>query len=119
MTFLNDIHKDNFYKLFTQAAIHSCDNERIALFYIISGNNDLFKKKYFIYDFNENTLKFFSFKQTKIDFCSSSKSLIRLALNLFNGYSDKYTNPLNLLSQLTYDNYDLAINAIKIRFNFY
>jgi hypothetical protein len=116
MIFLDNNHKLNFNKLANEAALKSFDNERIALLYIISGNSDLFKKREYIYDFKKSALKISSLRQLKVDFCTSSKSLIRLGLNLFNGYSDKNTNPLTLLFSLNYNNYNLAINAIKIRF---
>jgi hypothetical protein len=116
MNFLNNNHEYKFNKLADEASLKSYDNERIALFYIISGNNDLFKKKEYIYNFKNNVAKIFYFKKLNVDFCTSSKSLIRLGFNLFNGYSDRYTNPLTLLYPLSGTNYNLAINAIKIRF---
>jgi hypothetical protein len=116
MIFLNDIHKYNFEKLVNQINLNMFDTERLALIYIISGNTDLFNKKNAIYDFSKNIINFCNFKQTNTDFCSSSKALIRLGVNLFNGYTDKYTDPLSLLQCLGYDNYELAINAIKLRF---
>jgi hypothetical protein len=121
MTFLNALHKSNFVslsKFYPQLFTH-CDNERISLFYIISGNEDLFRKKHVLYDFFNNRLIFKSFDSTDTDFCSSSKSLIRLALNLFNGYLDNLTSPLHILASLGSDNYILAINAIKLRFEYF
>lgn len=121
MTFLNDLHKSNFVSLskFYPQLFAYCDNERISLFYIISGNEDLFRKKHVLYDFINNHLIFKSFDSTNTDFCSSSKSLIRLALNLFNGYLDNFTSPLHILTSLGSDNYKLAINAIKLRFEYF
>lgn len=119
MTFLNNLHKHNFEKLIPQISLNTCDNERISFVYIISGNSDLFNKKYSLYDFNKNMLKFHNFKSTNLDFCSSSKALVRLGVNLYNGYTDEYTDPLNLLRHLGHDNYNLAINAIKLRFEYF
>jgi len=48
-------------------------------------------------------------------FCSTSKALIRLAYNLYCGYYDDYTNPLNLLCGLDSKNLFLACQAILIR----
>ena len=116
MIFINNIHKTNFKKLLNRTKINVCDSERISLFYIISGNDDLFNKKSIIYNFVDNNIKFYSFEYINEDFCSSSKSLIRLGANLYNGYSDSYIDPLNLLGYLDYNNYKLAINAIQLRF---
>lgn len=100
VVFLNDLHKANFDLLSSPAVFTNLDCERLSLFYIISGNDDLFRKRHAIYDFTGNHLMFTNFKNLNTDFCSSSKALIRLGLNLFNGYTDKYTNPLNILSCL-------------------
>jgi hypothetical protein len=116
MSFLNETHRQNFEKLSKQVALEVMDGERSALMYIISGNTELFNKRASIYDFDENILKFTTFRKSPNDFCSSSRSLIRLGANLYNGYSDKYTNPLNLLMNLNYDNCNLAINALYLRF---
>lgn len=117
MLFLNDSHKSKFQKLALLSTLNPYDSERKSLLYLLSGNNDIFFKKKHIYNFSNNHPIFNGFNQSNVDFCSSSKSLIRLALNLFNGYTDKYTDPLNLLAFLDNNNYTLAINAIKIRFN--
>lgn len=117
MLFLNDSHKSNFQKLVLLSTLNPYDYERKSLLYLISGNNDIFFKKKHIYNFFNNHPIFKDFNQCNADFCSSSKALIRLALNLFNGYTDKYTDPLNLLAYLNNNNYKLAINSIKIRFN--
>ena len=103
--------------LIKKANIHKDDIERKTLFYIISGNNDLSIKQDFIYDFNENFINLDTLNSKDIDFCSSSKSLIRLGFNLYNGYSDDYTNPLCLLQNLDSKNYILANNAINMRFD--
>lgn len=116
MTFLNDIHKKNYMELAQKTSLHPDDSERKSLFYIIAGNNDLFNKKRFIYDFFNNCIKP-NFMEENVYFCSSSKSLIRLGFNLYNGYTDEYTNPLNILGSLDPNNFIIANNAINIRFN--
>ncbi len=116
MIFLNDIHKNNFKNLLNNTEINFCDKERIALFYIIAGNNDLFSRKSIIYNFVDNNIKFYTFDCLNEDFCYSSKALIRLGANLYNGYTDNYIDPLNLLGYLDSKNYKLAINSIKLRF---
>lgn len=51
------------------------------------------------------------------DFCSSSRKLIKLGFNLFNGYSKEKCDVLSILSGLDFDNFEIALKAIFIRFN--
>ena len=113
--FIGNSHKSRYLNLVATAGIHECDVERHSLFYIISGNADLYLKKGTIYDFCENIILSDCLMPGKVDFCSSSKALIRLAYNLYNGYSDGYTNPLMLLYGLDSTNLFLACQAILIR----
>ncbi len=114
--FTNGSHKDKYIKLITKAAVNEFDWERHALFYIISGNEDLYLKKRFIYDFFENSILPDCLESKEVDFCTSSKALIRLAFNLYNSYSDYYTNPLFLLGVLDTNNFVIAYQAILLRF---
>jgi hypothetical protein len=116
MIFLNNLHEQHYQQLLKLSNPHPEDRERKSLFYVISGNSDLFAKKNYFYNFNKNYLLFTTFEKINVDLCTSSKALLRLALNLFNGYSDKFTDPLNLFFSLGNQNYNLAINAIFIRF---
>lgn len=149
---MNIEHKKCYEKLLEQDKTHHSDNERKALFYIISGNSDLLKKAEHIYDFKDHSIKIEALGYTAEqlsenremgekwmdrcnicelpleeheyhactycealpDFCSSSRKLIRLAFNLYNGYE---ADVVDTFSILDYDNFNLAINAIKIRFN--
>jgi hypothetical protein len=96
--------------------LHDHDWERIVLFYIISGNEDLYVKKKAIYDFFDNKIMPECLMTDKVDLCSSSKALIRLGFNLYNGYIDSYTNPLFLLYGLDSKNLFIAYQAILLRF---
>lgn len=117
MNFFNDFHKSNYCQLAKKVNLHTGDYERKALFYIISGNDDLFKKRYLIYDFYNNCINSDVLDHESTDFCSSSKALIRLGFNLYNGFKDAYTNPLSILGSLDSKNYNIANFAINIRFN--
>jgi len=117
MNFLNTIHQRNYLQLIQESQIHEHDIERKSLFYIISGDKDLFEKKKYIYNFYDNCIKTNCLNSTDVDFCSSSKGLIRLGFNLYNGYTDDFTNPLWILCGLDSRNFAIAIHAINIRFN--
>jgi len=113
--FTDRIHRSRYDKLASVSRLHDCDRERIALFYIISGNEDLFVKKKAIYDFLDNSIIPECLTTDKVDFCSSSKALIRLGFNLYNGYIDSDTTPLSLLSGLDSKNFFIAYQAILLR----
>lgn len=113
--FIDNSHKGRYLNLIKSAGIYEYDRERQSLMYIISGNNDLYLKKDSIYDFYENVILSDCVISSKVDFCSSSRALIRLAFNLFNGYTDDYTNPLTLLCGLDSRNLLLAYQAILMR----
>ena len=114
-TFIDNFHKNRYLELIRIARVPGYDLERQSLFYIISGNKDLYSKKNVIYDFYENAILSDCIISGEVDFCSSSKALIRLAYNLYNGYTDNYTNPLGLLCWLDTENFFLAYQAILIR----
>jgi len=56
--------------------------ERIALFYRVAGNGDLYGKRSFIYDSKEHSIKSDCLRDETVDFSSGMKSLIRLGFNL-------------------------------------
>ena len=109
------LHKTHFQKLLEEDNTYPSDAERIALFYIISGNSDLYGKRSYIYDFKKRGIKK-CLQNEDVDFSSSMKSLIRLGFNLYNGYTDNFTSPAKLFYSLDEDNQRLALNAISIRF---
>ena len=114
--FLNRKHMEHYLDLVMEDHMHKEDMERASLFYIISGNDDLYKKRRFIYDSKNHSIKR-CLDNTKVDFSSSMKTLIRLGFNLYNGWSDEYTTPVDLLGSLDNNNKKLARNAIQIRFD--
>lgn len=109
-------HKDRFDLLLKKDGTHPRDVERKAMFYILSGNLDLYKKIDHIYDFKENSIKPECLESQDVDFSSSSQKLIKLAFNLYNGFPAEVLDTFYLLDE---DNFRIAINAIKLRFNRY
>lgn len=114
--FLNSKHMENYLDLVMEDQMCTGDVERASLFYIISGNDDLYRKQRFIYDTKNHSIKR-CLDNTDVDFSSSIKALIRLGFNLYNGWSDEYTTPVDLLGCLDDNNRKLARNAIQIRFD--
>ena len=114
--FISPIHKKHYLDIIMEDNMNSGDMERASLFYIISGNEDLYKKRRFIYHTGEHCIKN-CFENSGVYFSSGMRSLIRLGFNLYNGWSDEYITPLYLLGKLDKQNYILAQNALMIRFN--
>ena len=115
ISFLNEVHKARFNECIKRDETGSGDVERIALFYILSGNSDIWSKGIDnIYCFKENGIKINSLK--KLFLCSSSNKLVELAFNLYNGFATKNMDPRSLFSSLDSDNLQLVLNSLKIRF---
>lgn len=118
MRFLNKDHENKLMDLINRDVAHPKDVERISLFYILAGNADLYMKSRSIYDFTNHQIESDCLQNGSVDLCSSSRALIKLAFNLFNSYQMDYASPMDLLSVLDTDNFLLAIESIKIRFNY-
>lgn len=107
--------EDRFNDLLNRDNTQEQDIERKSLFYIIAGYEDLYKKVNYIYDFQDHSIFPDCLENEKVDFSSTSQKLIKLGFNLYNG------NPsydiLTTFSSLDDNNFNLAINAIKYRFN--
>ena len=114
--FLSSKHMENYLDLVMEDQMCTGDVERASLFYIISGNDDLYRKQRFIYDTKDHSIKR-CLDNTDVDFSSSIKALVRLGFNLYNGWSDEYTTPVDMLGCLDDNNRKLARNAIQIRFD--
>ncbi len=114
--FINHLHKERFINMTIEDHMSLHDLERASLFYILSGNDDLYKKRKFIYDYSEHSIRS-CLEDSDVDFSSGMCSLIRLGFNLYNGWSDVFTTPLYLLGSLDRHNLLLAENAMMIRFN--
>lgn len=114
--FINKEHKNRLKDMIKADKTISEDMERISLFYIIAENDDLYRKRSFIYDTDKHSI-YPDFEELDVDFSSSIKSLIKLGYNLYNGWSDKNTTPLRLLGSLDNDNFKLANGAMMARFN--
>lgn len=110
--FLNVEHKQRFEELIDRADVKNGDYERGALFYILSGNSDLYCQINKLYDFDNNWI----ITGHEADLTGSTEKLVALAHNLCNGTKIEYSF-LDTFSSLDDNNFKLAINAIRVRFN--
>lgn len=106
--------EERFNKLMERDQTSPNDSERKALFYILSGNEDLYKKVTSIYDFDNHWIKSDCFE--KVDFSGGAYRMVQLAFNLYNG--SPAPDPLELFSSLDQYNFRICINAIFLRFGF-
>lgn len=108
-------NKDDFLDLVKKDGLIKDDLERTALFYIISENRELFERRYDIYDFKEHgvILDIMSDNDKGYSLSSGARSLLRLGYNLYNGYP---ADVLESFYNLDDNNYDIALNAVNIRF---
>ena len=106
--------EERYNKLIEKDGTSEGDTERKALFYILAGNIDLYRKADYIYDFKERLITPECLDNGMVDFCSSSRKLVKLAYNLFNSFPADVIDTFYVLDE---DNFNLALNAIKLRFN--
>ena len=108
------MYTKNYIALLIKDNTAETDVERKALFRIFS-NDDLFGKVTHLYDFKEHSIKPESLENGEVDLSSSSRKLVLAAFNLYNGH---YKADLcDTFAGLDDENFDLMIQAIKIRFN--
>lgn len=106
---------ERFNQMILQDNTSEHDRERRSFFFIMAGNEDLSNKITYFYDFEDHSIKPESLEENVVDLCSSSLKLVTLAFNLFNGYP---ADVFETFSVLDHENLSLAIDAIKLRFNF-
>ncbi|WP_052487854.1 DUF6075 family protein [Gordoniibacillus kamchatkensis] len=111
--FLTSEHESRFEELCKRDNTHSKDIERRSLFYVISGNESLYRNVDSIYDFEENAIRLEAFNEPFLT--GGTRSLIDLAFNLYNAASTE-CSVHHLFSALDKRNSMLAIEAIKLRF---
>jgi hypothetical protein len=111
------MHRERFAKMAHQDKMSPYDVERASLFFIITGNDDLYKKRNHIYNIEERGICF-CLECQDVDFSSSGRALIRLGFNLYNGWTDRLTTPISILGGLDSQNLLLVEMALKIRFQY-
>lgn len=121
MIYISSKQEERFKELLLRAKLKYKDKEGQSLFYLLAGNDDLYKQVDKIYDFNKQQLNCMD-DNGEVDLddifvSSSSSSLLKLALELYNQSTPISVN--NLFRSLDDNNAKLAINAIKIRYSIY
>lgn len=113
--FESDEHEYRFYSIMSQDDTSEFDRERISMFYIISGNLELYSHLHEIYSCYTHRLK--PNPLNKLGYmCSSSQKLLMLALHLYNSGNGNRHTPFDLLNCLDKQNVELALNAMRLRF---
>ena len=105
---------DNYRKLLNKDKTAESDVERRALFRIFS-TDELFRKVTHLYDFKEHSIKPEALENGEVDLSSSSRKLVMAAFNLYNGHYK--ADICDTFAGLDDENFNLLIQAIKIRFN--
>ena len=104
----------------SQAGNYRVDKENAAILYVIASNEKLYNEYRDIMDLGNNEINI-----EKVDnnyYSSSEKALLRLAVNLFNGYTGRTEEESkefcinNIMNKLDERNRIIAMNAIKIRY---
>ncbi len=116
MIFKNEEHQQKFMQLIMEDGTHPKDVERKTLFYILSVNNDLYQKRHHIYDFSDHMISSECLTSGDVHLTTSSRALIKLGFNLYNGYTDNNVSPLDIYYSLDEENYVLARESVNIRF---
>ena len=105
-------NKDKFIKLIRRDNTNDEDIERIALFYIIAENEDLYSNVEGIYNFEKHGITPYIALSENGRYDGSSISLLKIAYNLYDGYP---ADLLGTLYNLDVSDYRIALNAINLR----
>lgn len=117
MNYINEEHQRNFYTLLDEDKTNIHDTERQSLFYILSGNKDLYQKRKNIYDCKKHCIiRCLNTGKTRIDLSSGAKALVILGFNLYNDMNENKYSICDVFKNLDDKNKMLALGAIKIRF---
>lgn len=106
--------EDKFNELIIKDNTNESDIERQSLFYILAGNDELYRNADSIYNFDERMIDLEVIERNHLKVGNGAKSLIKLGFNLYNGTE---TDLLSVFINLDNENFELALNAIQFRFN--
>ena len=114
--FCDEEHERRFYTMLDQDRTRDGDREREAMFYILSGNKELYSHVHEIYSCQAHRLR--PNPLNKLEYmCDSSKDLLRLALHLYNCSIHHEMAPCDFLGSLDSRNLRLALDGMFLRFS--
>lgn len=117
MYFLDKKHVTNYQKLLFQDHTHPKDIQRKSFFYIISGNEYLYLRRYSIYDFGIHEILPFNQVDDIMNLSDGSMMLLRLAYNLYNGNDEGNLIPYDVFYVLNKRNFTVVKGGIDMRFD--
>lgn len=106
-------HTERFFDLLERDSTKRTDRERLALFYILA-EEDLYSKVNKLYDFEEHWILPENLEEGAVDLSGGAIAMVRIAYHLYNGYE---LNLVYELSRLDNENFELCINAVRMRFD--
>lgn len=120
MKFLNQLHEKRYLEFITKDETDPSDLERKALFYILSGVDQLYELADEIYEFQIhliNTKGLENVESNKeLELTNETKCLLSLAKDLYTAIREKgVTEVFSAIDDA--EKFQLALNAIKLRFN--
>lgn len=120
MKFINQLHEKRYDEFITKDETEVSDLERKALFYILSGVDQLYDLADQIYEFpmhliNTKGLEIVE-KNEDLELTTETKCLLSLAKDLYTAIREKgVTEVFSAIDDV--EKFQLALNAIKLRFN--
>lgn len=123
--FVTEEHKEKFNELMKKDNTRDTDAERKALFYIVSGNEELYFQRDKIYDFKSHQIGLENYLEGKIMLTGGTNRMLYLGYHLYNGFNfkkideEKEDSDLSIndiFSGLDIKGYKVCTNALHIRF---
>lgn len=106
-------HKQRYDELLAKDGTEPTDTYRKALFYLFSGNLEIYSQIDSLYNFKNRSIEI-DFLEKGL-FSHNIKQMVELGFNLYNGYPS--ADPATLFSGLDNENRKICIRAIEIRFD--
>ena len=115
--FKNKLHSQRYLELLKRWQTDTVSPELMALFFLIAGSDPLYQQADAIIDFDNQRLKI-TLSNEIFSATDSGADLLTLTLTLFDNTVDHGNDdPVTLLGNLSEEDYELAVNALHVRFN--
>lgn len=115
--FRDKTHNQRYLEILKRWQAKTVPPELMAFFFLIAGSEELYAQVDAIIDFERQQVKSLAPNEPKL-LTGNAVSLLTLALTLFDHTVDHgQADPVTILSNLSNDEYELAVNAIHVRFN--